>query len=96
MYNTIRKVANAMPKSHKFWIFFVRMPNFRAIEECIRLVCNGIYPLCKYQKNEIFSFNLFFAVRNPMTVGNVPPPFSIYVFRPFIYNKYDCFGHSSI
>jgi hypothetical protein len=26
-----------------------------------------------------------------MTVGNVPPPFSIYVFRLFIYNKYDCF-----
>lgn len=49
-----RKVANAMPKTHKFWIFFVRKPNFRAVEECISLVCNGIYSLCRMKKKKIF------------------------------------------
>lgn len=46
----IRRVANAMPKTHKFWISFVRKPNFRALEECISLVCNGIYPSYEVSK----------------------------------------------
>lgn len=42
----VHKAANAMPKTHLFWIFFTKMPNFRAFYGCIRLVCNGIYLLC--------------------------------------------------
>jgi len=61
VYNMIRKVANAMPKTHEFWIFFMRMPNFRTVEECIQLVRNGIYLSYKDPKKMKFLILTDFA-----------------------------------